>query len=110
MGWELRSSYDDAAADVKRICEKPDVVAKYGVTDFAHLNPLIRDILVDLRFRGDYSGATRAHVQPCVVANDVECLRRVISNRNLWLTVPKDRFRRRVEYLNRTMPLPQTNS
>jgi hypothetical protein len=100
------SSYDDAAADVKRICEKPDVVAKYGATDFANLNPLIRDILVDLRFRGDYSGATRAHVQHCVVANDVVCLRGVISNRNLWLTVPKDRFRRRVEYLNRTMPAP----
>ena len=99
-------SYDAAAADVRRICEKPDVVSTYGTTDFDHLNPLIRDILVDLRFRGDYSGATRQFVQPCVVANDLECMRRVMSDRSRWPNVPRDRFRRRVEYLNRTMPAP----
>jgi hypothetical protein len=75
-------------------------MAKYGKIDFEHLDPLIRDLLVD------YSGATRKFLQRCVVNNDLDCLRGVISDSSRWPTVPNDRFRRRVEELNRTTPPP----
>jgi LysM repeat protein len=96
-------AYDELAGDVKRICRKHDVEVKYGVTDWQALHPRIRDIVVDLRYRGDYTGATRERVQPCVVANDLARLRTLMANRRYWVQqrgVPNDRFRRRSEYLS----------
>ena len=94
-------AYDELAGDVKRICRKDDVEVKYGVTDWAGLDPLIRDIVVDLRYRGDYTGGTREKVQPCVVKNDPLRLAGVMSNELYWVRqrgVPNDRFRRRKAY------------
>ena len=91
--------YRDMEQDVIRICGKRDVVERYGKTDWNALDSRIRDTLVDLRFRGDYTGTTRREVQPPVVANDLSALRQVISNGALWTNVPADRFQRRVRYL-----------
>lgn len=88
--------------DVARICTKRDVEERYGRTDFDALDARIRDVLVDLRYRGDYTGATRRRVQPPVVANDVAALRTVMADESWWrnqLGVPADRFRRRRDYL-----------
>lgn len=85
--------------DVIRICGKQDVLERYGTTNWQALDPRIRDTLVDLRFRGDYTGSTRRHVQPTVVANDLNAFRQVIGNAGLWNSVPGDRFQRRVRYL-----------
>lgn len=96
-------AYDELAGDVKRICRKHDVEAKYGVTEWASLDPIIRDIVVDLRYRGDYTGGTREKVQPCVVRNDLEKLAELMSNELYWVRqrgVPNDRFRRRKEYVS----------
>src|SRR5690606_23616824 len=41
--------------DVRRICEKRDVIEAYGATDWDALHPKIKDMLVDLRYRGDYT-------------------------------------------------------
>lgn len=57
------STYEELAGDVIRICEKHDVVAKYGPTDWQQLDPTVRDIAIDLRYRGDYTPATRRKVQ-----------------------------------------------
>ena len=92
----------ELAGDVKRICRKHDVEAKYGVTDWAGLDPIIRDIVVDLRYRGDYTGGTREKVQPCVVGNDLEKLAELMSNELYWVRqrgVPNDRFQRRKKYV-----------
>lgn len=94
--------YKELEGDVLRICGKADVVAKYGATDWDALNPLIRDTIVDLRYRGDYTGATRQKVQPAVVSNDLKKFRKVITNEEFWVElrgVPKDRYRRRVKYI-----------
>ena len=93
------ASYAEAEADVERICDKKDVVEKYGRTHWARLDPKVRDVLVDLRFRGDYTPAARERVQPPAVKNDPAGLAGVLADRANWPNVPADRFDRRRAYL-----------
>lgn len=101
-------AYNQLAADVVRISDQ------YATTlqernprrekgdfevDFEKVNPAIRDMLIDLRFRGDYIPATRSRVQPCAIANDLPALLKVMRDRDFWASVPKDRFDRRVAFL-----------
>jgi LysM repeat protein len=95
------STYEELAGDVIRICEKHDVVAKYGATDWQQLDPTVRDIAIDLRYRGDYTPATRRKVQKLLVANSRSRLKRLMADEAYWLAVcnvPKDRFERRRDY------------
>ena len=89
-------------SEVKRISEKPDVVAKYGATDWDNLDPRIKDVAVDLIYRGDYTGHTREKVQPFIVKNDVDGLKTLMNDSQYWkgLGVPDDRFQRRAEFLD----------
>ncbi len=102
--WHLfNATYAELEGDVLRICRKADVVAKYGQTDWSDLDPLIRDIVVDLRYRGDYTGATRERVQPTLVANDIAALTALMADKEYWVGsrgVPNDRFKRRRDYLS----------
>lgn len=96
-------TYKELEGDVIRICTKVDVVAKYGGLNWNTLHPMIRDLLVDLRYRGDYTGATREKVQPPAVKNDLAAFTRALSNEDYWVGrrgVPGDRFRRRRNYLH----------
>lgn len=93
--------------DVIRICSKADVEAKYGVTQWNQIESLVRDILVDLRYRGDYTPLTRRLIQPCVVTQPVYQvdydLVQAMSDKDYWvgrIGVPLDRFRRRKHYLS----------
>jgi hypothetical protein len=97
-------SYAEAEADVRRICQKDDVVKKYGKTDWDKLNPAIKDLIVDLRFRGDYTPTSRELVQPLVVKNDVAALAKVMEEPKNWPGVPKDRFDRRKSFMNSAKP------
>jgi hypothetical protein len=92
-------SYRDAEADVRRICDKPDCVAAYGKVDWERTHPAIRDIIVDLRFRGDYTGDTRKFIQKLVATNDLAGLRKVMADPARWPGVPGDRFKRRRDFL-----------
>lgn len=81
--------------DTRRLSEKPDVVRRYGAVQWGDLNPAIKDVLVDLRFRGDYTPRTRQKLQSLVVRNDIEGLLQVMQDRNFWINsmgVPADRF------------------
>ena len=101
--WHLfNATYAELEGDVIRISSKADVVAKYGATDWSNLDPLIRDIAVDLRYRGDYTGTTRERVQPVLVDNDLAALTALMADRDYWVSsrgVPNDRFKRRRDYL-----------
>ncbi len=90
-------SYTSIENDVKRISAKTDVVEKYGEVNFDKLDPTIRDIIVDLRFRGDYYGTTRKYVQEPMVKNDLQALYKVMKDKSKWKNVPEDRFNRRVK-------------
>jgi hypothetical protein len=95
-------TYDELAGDVKRICRKADVVAKYGATDWEQLNPTLKDVLVDLRYRGDYTGSTRQKLQGSVVRNDLGKFREILCNESYWVRsrrVPQDRFDRRKAFV-----------
>jgi hypothetical protein len=85
-------AYAEATADVERICNKEDTVRAYGRTNWATLNPRIRELLIDLRYRGDYTPQTRKLIQRSVVTNDIAALRRTMQDRKLWANVPPDRF------------------
>lgn len=92
-------TYLQLKADVERICRKATVVAKYGKCNWQTLNPAIVDILVDLRFRGDFNGAARSRLQKLVVANDLVGFARVMLDSACWVHVPTNRFERRVNFL-----------
>ena len=92
-------SYADEEAVVKRICAKSDCVAKYGKVDWDKLHPAIRDIIVDLKFRGDYTGDTRSFLQKLIVNNDLAGLKKVMAEKGRWPGVPSDRFNRRRDFL-----------
>ena len=95
-------TYKELEGDVIRICSKHDVIEKYGQVHWNGLHAVLRDITVDLRYRGDYTGATREVVQPTLVSNDLDGLKKVLADQNYWVTrygVPPDRFKRRNEYL-----------
>jgi len=93
-------SYKEEEGETKRLCMKPDVVAKYGSCNWQALSPAIIQILVDLKFRGDYTGSTRSFLQKHVSANDTKEFLKELSDKSNWLMqrVPADRFQRRVNF------------
>lgn len=92
--------YDELSADVQRICGKADTVKSYGEVDWENLDPKIKDILVDLRFRGDYTSNSRKLIQKHVADNDLQGFTEVLKDKDNWDRVPEDRFQRRIDYLD----------
>ena len=93
------TTYNALKADVARICAKPDVVAAFGACDLAKTDRAIVDILVDLRFRGDYNGTSRALVQKVAAQNDLAGFAAALQKAGNWPNVPADRFNRRAAFL-----------
>lgn len=93
-------SYLEEELETKRICTKPDVVAKYGKCEWTKLDSALKEILIDLKFRGDYTGKTRKFLQKHVANNDTKGFLSVLANPHYWISqrVPTDRFQRRVRY------------
>ena len=96
-------SWDSALRDVQRISNQPLVVQAYGQIDWATIEPAVRDLLVDLRYRGDYTPHTRSLVQAAAATNDLESLSEVLNNRKLWPQVPPDRFERRAQLASQAL-------
>lgn len=85
--------------DIKRIFNKQDVVSTYGRTSWDELSPAAQELLFDLRYRGDYTPATRKVLQSFLVNKDYEGLRSVINDSAYWQSrgVPAARIRERQE-------------
>ena len=86
------------ADDAKRLATKPDVVEAYTNTNWDGLNDAIKDVVVDLRYRGDYDARTRKKIQNAIAANDLNAFKSLMSDRDYWVKqrgVPPDRFERR---------------
>ncbi len=96
----FKISYDDEAAEVQRICAKNDVVKLYGATDWGILNKTIKDIVVDLKFRGDYTPSSRRFLQKSIADNDLTEFKKHILNKDNWKNVPPGRFDRRIKHMN----------
>lgn len=56
--------YPRFVADTEREATKADVTARYGATDWGALNGTIKELLVDLRYRGDYPLDSRSFCKP----------------------------------------------
>jgi hypothetical protein len=91
-------TYGEQEAEVRRISEKPDAVKKYGAVCFDNLDPKIRDSLVDLKYRGDYTSRTRRFLQKAAADNDPDTFGKEMKDRSNWGSVPADRLNRRVDY------------
>ena len=98
-------SYQRLEDDVKRICQKPDTIRVY------HSNPQatpeqawsdipekIKEILVDLRYRGDYTPRARSLIQRHAYSGDLNSFGNVLSTRSNWQNVPEERFNQRVSF------------
>lgn len=95
-------SYNRISADAKRLATKSDVQRMYGRTDWGRLNSKIKDVVVDLRYRGDYTAAARRKIQKAIVKNDLRSFKKLMSDEDFWvkkMKVPKDRFQRRKDAL-----------
>ncbi len=93
--------YGELKQNVIDISEKKSAKDKYGDVDFDKLHPAIMEILVDLRYRGDYHPKSREWIQPLVVKNDLKGFTAAMGDAR-WKTefgVPKDRFDRRKAYM-----------
>jgi uncharacterized protein (TIGR02594 family) len=105
--------YAELKENVVDISEKKATKDKYGDVDFDHLHPAIMEILVDLRYRGDYHPKSREWIQPIVVKNDLKGFAAAMGDAK-WKTdfgVPKDRFDRRKAFMQaaldgKTAPKP----
>ena len=100
-------TYEAISKEVKRLCNKADTVETYGKVDWDKLDRKIKDILIDLKFRGDYTTASRKIIQRFVANNDFVRFREELGKSSNWTSVPKDRFQRRSDYLN---PTPLTDN
>lgn len=72
-------TYPDYAMDAERLATKADVVKKYGKADWKGLDPGIKSVLVDMRFRGDYSPAARKFKAP----GDTKSLQQYVADNNV---------------------------
>lgn len=96
----FKISYDEQAAEVKRICGLDRNVKDYGQVDWIKLDSSIKDIAIDLKFRGDYTPASRKLIQKAIADNDLAEFKKQLKNAVNWPNVPKDRFDRRVKFLD----------
>ncbi|MEO3430440.1 hypothetical protein AAFN88_16400 [Pelagibius sp. CAU 1746] len=94
--------YARKVSDTRRLATKADVTRVYGATDWDGLHEGIREILVDLRFRGDYTPASRRFLQVHVARNDTRAFSQQLCNPDNWPNVPRDRFERRKAFCERT--------
>lgn len=108
LDWEISSegqlklfkvSYEEHKGEVRRLSNKPDAVSAYGSKPLEELDWRIREMLIDISFRGDYSPNCRKIIQKAAMENDLAEFKKLIEDRSLWENVPNERFRLRVNFI-----------
>ena len=94
--------YSELSADVKRISNAYAKKNGYSEMNWKKLDQRIFDVLVDLRYRGDYTETSRAFLQKHVANNDFSKFKVEITKKGNWSDVPHDRFERRKAYVEST--------
>ena len=93
--------FKDYEKEAKRLATKNDVEKAYGKVDWEKLDQSIKEVLVDLTFRGDYTGSARKIIQKSVADNDFDTFKKKITEQKNWAGWPKDRYERRKEFLEK---------
>lgn len=98
-------SYQRLENDVKRLSQKPDTIRVYHSNPQANpeqawsdIQEKIKEILVDLRYRGDYTPHARSLIQRYAYSGDLNSFVNVLSVRSNWQNVPEERFNQRVSF------------
>ncbi|HHQ4518184.1 TPA: hypothetical protein ACSP2U_000191 [Aeromonas veronii] len=98
-------AYTYLEEDVKRICQKNATIRAYHYDPstspeqaWNDIPAKIKEILVDLRYRGDYTPSVRKLIQTPAFNGDIAEFGRLLSDRSVWPNVPQDRFNRRIAY------------
>lgn len=92
-------SYLEESREAERICKRKPYEVEYGVCNWKELDSRIKQIVVDLKFRGDYKPGTAQYIQEHIANNDFIEFKKAMGNTTYWQNVPKDRFNRRVNFL-----------
>jgi hypothetical protein len=97
----------ETIADIQRIMMKPDVQEKYGIISWGAISDYARNVVFDLRYRGDYTPSTREAIQPFLVAGDDAGLRAIMNDTAYWAQrkVPAGRIRERANMLIADEPI-----
>lgn len=96
-------TYAEIEHSAKAICTSDAVERLYGKTAWDQLHPAIRDLVIDLRYRGDYTPTSRERIQKAIVANDLRALAASLNDRAQWPNVPLDRFKRRATFAQQAL-------
>lgn len=92
-------TYVNEAAEAKRVCTLARIEKKYGKCDWDKLDYRIKEMIVDLKFRGDYTEESRVNIQTHIVKNDFDKFKEALDDKGKWSSVPPDRFDRRKKFL-----------
>lgn len=103
-------TYKLMEADVKRISVSNTTLSKYlpsmvgrGEEAWSAIDNKIKDLMIDLRYRGDYKPATREKIQEYCYKNAFSELKQAMKDEEFWVStygVPPDRFNKRKSYTN----------
>ncbi|MCW8347427.1 pesticin C-terminus-like muramidase [Vibrio sp. ZSDZ65] len=92
--------YEYMEEKTRILLTKSDVQAKFGVVDWASLPLNVKEVLVDLTYRGDNSPRTREGFVPALVDFDILKFKKIMFNsNNLWVGVDLNRRLRREKHL-----------
>jgi hypothetical protein len=101
----FKITYDELKRDVERICKDLDTIKKFHPKPdvspdeaWERIPQKIKELLVDMRYRGDYRERSREILQRHAYSGDIEGFGKMLSTRRYWLNVSNDRFKRRVDY------------
>lgn len=97
----FENEYAKLSAETKRLCTKADVTQKYGKCDWESMDPALKELVIDMRYRGDYTPAARAKIQQALVTQDYAILLTLFSSKSNWPDVPKERFNARKALVQR---------
>lgn len=97
----FKKDYEFMFGEVVRISNENEKT--YGVFALDKVPLSVMELLVDLRFRGDYSPATRPYLQKAAIEGDLIALQSIMSDKDFWVDqreVPLDRFTRRKAFID----------
>lgn len=92
----FHQNYKNLEADAKRIASshKSECTKKYGQANWEKLSQEVKDFVVDLRYRGDYTVESRQFLQKHIINNDIEGLKKAYQDNIGYFAkrgCPKDR-------------------
>lgn len=96
-------SYREMENSARLLYSKPSCRTGYGwILTWDSLLQPIRDIIVDLRFRGDWIPSSRKFLADAIRSNSVQVFAEAMDTFSFWrlrMGVPKDRHKRRIQFL-----------